>query len=148
MTMFNRRSYMREYMRRRRRLLPRARTSLYRPGQNPASVAARFKLGHPYVGPELTAEHRRELAARALGWATPERRERLRELALAWWTPERRAARAAEIRDRAACRRAESTVDAQDARGRVRGPGDSQVSGGPDEAVQGYVACACGPGGE
>ena len=129
--MFDRRSYMREYMRRRRRLLPRA-TSPYRPGQNPASVAARFKPGHPYVGPELTAEHRRELAAWVLGWATPERR----------------AARAAKVRDRAARRRAESTVDAQDARGRVRDPGDSQAPGGPDEAVQGYVACACGPGGE
>ena len=135
--MFDRRSYMREYMRRRRRLLP-SRTSPYRPGQNPASVAARFKPGHPYVGPELTAEHRREMADRVLRWATPERRGHLRELALAWWTPERRAAQAAKVRDRAARRRAAASSDIA-----TRG------SDAPDPVGTASVAAAAGgPGAE
>ena len=58
-------------------------------------------------------------------------RERLREYLRAW----RRA------------RRKSYTV-AQDPPGSVVGPGGSQVSGGPHEAVQRHVAGACGPGEE
>ena len=130
-------------------------------------IIREYSAAHPELrvrGPMPAGFGARKSAAMRALWANPEYRAMMHAAKTAGWTQQRRyawslrqqaALASSGTRERMSrsakakwARRKSTVVDAQDARGRVRGPGGSRLSGGPDEAVQRHVAGACGPGEE